>query len=185
MDSSSHFPFIVWTHTHTHKVADTTNHPTYPTLTVYNVGNNQGMDGPRLLPVWDDERVKHGIQSIYNRANLEMCTTCPPAAHAVTSAKRPPSLISRLAAVVTSRTPVAPNGWPIDNEPPQVFSFSIGSTPNCVHINQFYLWHRVPAVPDMTHCHVTKVLPTVASISDDMPMKEMPRIYNFINISNK
>ena len=56
--------------------------------------------------------------------------TCPPAAHAVTSAKRPPSLISRLAAVVTRRTPVAPNGWPIDREPPQVLSFSSGKTPN-------------------------------------------------------
>lgn len=36
--------------------------------------------------------------------------TIPPAAHAATSAYCPFSLASRLAAVVTNRTPVAPNG---------------------------------------------------------------------------
>ena len=64
--------------------------------------------------------------------------TCPPAAQAVTSAKRPPSLMSRLAAVVTRRTPVAPNGWPIDREPPHVLIFSSGNMPNYTQTSFFY-----------------------------------------------
>lgn len=60
--------------------------------------------------------------------------TSPPAAQAATSPYLPPSLSSLLAAVVTNRTPVAPNGWPIDNEPPQVLNFSIGGTPT---------WHNI------------------------------------------
>ena len=56
--------------------------------------------------------------------------TCPPAAQAATKPKWPPSLMSRFAAVVTNLTPVAPNGCPIDSEPPHELNFSSGGAPN-------------------------------------------------------
>ena len=66
--------------------------------------------------------------------------TCPPAAQAATSAYVPSSLMSRLAAVVTRRHPVAPNGWPIESEPPQRLNLSSGISPSyryeCVHMHE-------------------------------------------------
>ncbi len=55
--------------------------------------------------------------------------TCPPAAQAATRAYCPPSFFSLLAAVVTSLTPVAPKGCPIDTEPPHLLIFSAGGAP--------------------------------------------------------
>lgn len=66
--------------------------------------------------------------------------TRPPAAQAATRPYLPPSFSSLLAAVVTSRTPVAPNGWPIDSEPPHVLNLSIGGTPTCKVVKNRRLW---------------------------------------------
>mmetsp|Transcript_11168 Transcript_11168/g.29073 ORF Transcript_11168/g.29073 Transcript_11168/m.29073 type:complete len:206 (+) Transcript_11168:290-907(+) len=53
----------------------------------------------------------------------------PPSAHAAMRAKRPSSRMRRLAAVVTRRAPVAPNGWPSESEPPCTLNLSIGTAP--------------------------------------------------------
>lgn len=55
--------------------------------------------------------------------------TSPPAAQAATNAYCPFSCSNLLAAVVTNLTPVAPNGCPIDNEPPHKLNLSIGGVP--------------------------------------------------------
>lgn len=57
--------------------------------------------------------------------------TKPPAAQAASNANCPFSSNSRFAAVVSSRQPVAPNGCPIDSEPPQRLNFSSGGAPTC------------------------------------------------------
>jgi len=62
--------------------------------------------------------------------------TKPPAAQAATSANCPSSLCSRLAAVVTRRTPVAPNGCPRESDPPHRFSLSNEGAP------AFMRWNR-------------------------------------------
>lgn len=49
-------------------------------------------------------------QKIAEWVHYHCIHTCPPAAHAATSAYVPSSLISLLAAVVTRRQPVAPKG---------------------------------------------------------------------------
>ena len=59
---------------------------------------------------WKQEILSYSMIIVFKR-------TWPPAAHAATRANFLFSLIKRLAAVVTSRTPVAPNGWPILNDP--------------------------------------------------------------------
>lgn len=58
-----------------------------------------------------------------------MCVTCPPAAHAATRPYCPPSFFSRCATVVTRRQPVAPNGCPMDSEPPHMLNLSMGGEP--------------------------------------------------------
>ena len=62
--------------------------------------------------------------------------TKPPAAQAATSANCPSSLCSRLAAVVTRRTPVAPNGCPRESDPPHRFNLSNEGAP------AFMRWNR-------------------------------------------
>lgn len=58
-----------------------------------------------------------------------VCVTCPPAAHAATRPYCPPSFLSRCATVVTRRQPVAPNGCPMESEPPHRLNFSMGGVP--------------------------------------------------------
>ena len=55
--------------------------------------------------------------------------TRPPAAQAATRANWPSSFFNLLAAVVTKRTPVAPNGCPSDREPPHELNLSILGAP--------------------------------------------------------
>lgn len=62
----------------------------------------------------------------------------PPAAQAATRANCPSSLASLFAAVVTSLTPVAPNGWPSDKDPPHRLNLSMDGAPTCVHKGKHY-----------------------------------------------
>ena len=70
------------------------------------------------------------IKQSRSESYIQSILTCPPPAQAATRAREPFSSRSLLAAVVTSRAPVAPNGWPMEREPPQLFSFSMGMAPN-------------------------------------------------------
>src|SRR5690606_10168903 len=60
--------------------------------------------------------------------SISMAWAWPPAAQAVTSASSPSSCSRRLAAVVSRRAPVAPNGWPSESDPPQRLTLS---SPTC------------------------------------------------------
>src|SRR5690606_37146031 len=53
----------------------------------------------------------------------------PPPMHMVTTPYFPPRSLNWLARVPVWREPVMPKGWPIEMEPPLMFSFS-GSMPN-------------------------------------------------------
>src|SRR5690625_7053506 len=59
--------------------------------------------------------------------SLTIACPCPPAAHAALSAYRLFSRTSRLAAVVSSLTPVAPKGCPNESEPPRVLHIYIAT----------------------------------------------------------
>ena len=56
-------------------------------------------------------------------------------------ARLPPSRMSLLATVVTSRAPVAPNGWPIESDPPWTLNLSICTSPTLGSPPSFSSYH--------------------------------------------
>lgn len=77
-------------------------------------------------------------ENVFPEAPVELLRrTCPPAAQAATKPYWPPSFRSLLAAAMTNRQPVAPNGCPRDSDPPQLLNFSRGGDPTWLPQNRY------------------------------------------------
>lgn len=69
------------------------------------------------------------IVYLFSYLSSKQAVARPPSAQAASKAKRWFSLCNLLLAVVTSRPPVAPKGWPMEREPPRVFILSMLTEP--------------------------------------------------------